>query len=57
MTKRSRRFFWLRLIFNPAFRRGAKNTTYYQMGYKQGVLDRHNGRVVKEIMNERHIGS
>lgn len=49
MTKRSRRFFWLRLIFNPAFRRGAKNTTYYQMGYKQGVLDQRNGRADKEI--------
>lgn len=52
MTKRSRRFFWLRLIFNLNFRNGARNATYYQMGYKQGVLDQRNNRVAKDIMNE-----
>lgn len=45
MNKRSRRFFWLKLIYNPHFRRGARNATLYQMGYKQGVLDQKNDRV------------
>jgi hypothetical protein len=46
---RHHRFFWLSLIFNPRFRQGAKNATLYRMGYKQGVLDQRNGRVVDAI--------
>lgn len=45
MTRRTRRYFWLRLLFNPSFCGGARKATFYQMGYKQALKDVANGKV------------